>query len=141
MVEVGAFPSGRMDVVQGVNAFWVTSATPESRALLDKPDVNTYCPATGKKLRLKDLIPVKFTKASHMVFSTVDSSTNYYIGTYCPATGNKLRLKDLVPVKSTKVQRGVPEQIAGVLNQTATGTCQEARSVYDACSAHLCHHF
>lgn len=29
---------------------------------MDKPDVNTYCPATGKKLRLKDLIPVKFTK-------------------------------------------------------------------------------
>ena len=35
---------------------------PEARELLDKPDVGTYCPATGKKLRLKDLIPVKFTR-------------------------------------------------------------------------------
>lgn len=35
---------------------------PESRVLLDKPDVSTICPASGKKLRLKDLIPVKFTR-------------------------------------------------------------------------------
>ncbi len=39
------------------------SATPESRAILDKPDVNTYCPATGKKLRLKDLVAAKFAPA------------------------------------------------------------------------------
>ena len=48
--------------LQGVNAFWVTSLAPESKLILDKPDMNTYCPATGKKLRLKDLIPVKLTK-------------------------------------------------------------------------------
>ena len=35
---------------------------PESRELLDKPDVATHCPATGKRLRLKDLFPVKFTR-------------------------------------------------------------------------------
>ena len=52
-------------LLQGVNAYWVASATPESRQLLDKPDVNTYCPATGKKLRLKDLVPVKLTAVGH----------------------------------------------------------------------------
>ena len=29
---------------------------------MDKPDTATYCPATGKKLKLKDLVPVKFTR-------------------------------------------------------------------------------
>ena len=53
-------------LLQGVNAYWVASATPESRQLLDKPDVNTYCPATGKKLRLKDLVPVKLTAVGHL---------------------------------------------------------------------------
>lgn len=38
---------------------------PESRELLDKPDVATHCPATGKRLRLKDLIPVKFTRLQY----------------------------------------------------------------------------
>ena len=46
-----------------MKAFWLPSKTPEARNLLDKPDTHTYCPATGKKLSLKDLIPVKFQKA------------------------------------------------------------------------------
>lgn len=29
---------------------------------MEKPDNATHCPATGKKLRLKDLIPVKFSR-------------------------------------------------------------------------------
>jgi hypothetical protein len=57
---------GGVRLLQGVNAYWVASATPESRQLLDKPDVNTYCPATGKKLRLKDLVPVKLTAVGHL---------------------------------------------------------------------------
>lgn len=68
--------------MKGVNAFWVPSATPESRQLVDKPDVNTYCPATGKKLRLKDLIPVKFTKVK-------DGSGEGRTGRFCdPVTGD-----------------------------------------------------
>ncbi len=38
------------------------SMAPEAAQLMDKPDMNTYCPASGKKLRLKDLIPVRFTR-------------------------------------------------------------------------------
>lgn len=60
-----------MRLLQGVNAYWVASATPESRQLLDKPDVNTYCPATGKKLRLKDLVPVKLTAVGHLLLRLV----------------------------------------------------------------------
>lgn len=36
--------------------------TPQAESRVEKPDTDTYCPATGNKLRLKDLIPVKFTK-------------------------------------------------------------------------------
>ncbi len=43
---------------QGLKAFWMPSLAPESKAMVDKPDAATTCPATGKKLRLKDLTPV-----------------------------------------------------------------------------------
>jgi nitric oxide synthase-interacting protein len=47
-----------------MKAFWLPSQAPEAAQLLAKPDMNTYCPASGKKLRLKDLIPVRFTRVS-----------------------------------------------------------------------------
>lgn len=34
----------------------------ESKDLMQKPDSSTYCPASGKKLRLKDCVAVKFTR-------------------------------------------------------------------------------
>lgn len=45
-----------------MKAFWLPSMAPEAANLMAKPDMNTYCPASGKKLRLKDLIPVRFTR-------------------------------------------------------------------------------
>ena len=48
---------------QEMKAFWLPSKTPESAAMLDKPDMNTFCPASGKKLRLKDLTPVRFMRS------------------------------------------------------------------------------
>ena len=48
--------------LQQMRAFWVPSQTPEARAAAEKPDSNTYCPASGKRLRLKDLSPVRFTR-------------------------------------------------------------------------------
>ena len=44
-----------------MKAFWLPSKTPEARQLLERPEVETLCPASGKKLRLKDLITVNFT--------------------------------------------------------------------------------
>lgn len=45
-----------------MRAFWLPSKTPEAKALLGRPDMETYCPASGKKLRLKDLTPVRLTR-------------------------------------------------------------------------------
>jgi nitric oxide synthase-interacting protein len=39
----------------------VPQKAPEARAAKEKPDGSTQCPASGKKLRLKDLVEVKFT--------------------------------------------------------------------------------
>ena len=47
---------------QEMKAFWVPSQGKEARQILAKPDEHTYCPASGKKLRLKDLIPVRFSR-------------------------------------------------------------------------------
>lgn len=44
-----------------MKAFWLPSQTADHRNKLEKPDLETVCPASGKKLRLKDLIPVRFT--------------------------------------------------------------------------------
>lgn len=42
-------------------SFWVPSMTPQSSASkIEKPDETVYCPMSGKPLRAKDLIPVKF---------------------------------------------------------------------------------
>ena len=50
------------NAVQEMKAFWLPSKTPEARAALAKPSLDTICPATGKKLRLKDLITVNFAR-------------------------------------------------------------------------------
>lgn len=44
-------------------SFWVPSLTPvdDKSATLKKPDNKTYCPMSGEQLRVKDLIPIKFT--------------------------------------------------------------------------------
>jgi nitric oxide synthase-interacting protein len=41
----------------------VPSQAPTSKDLLAKPDTTTFCPASGKKLRLKDCVAVRFTRA------------------------------------------------------------------------------
>ncbi len=48
--------------LQEMKAFWLPSKTPEARQALEKPSSDTLCPATGKKLKLKDLITVNFTR-------------------------------------------------------------------------------
>lgn len=45
-----------------LQAFWLPSQQSESKDLMQKPDSATYCPASGKKLRLKDCVAVKFTR-------------------------------------------------------------------------------
>lgn len=43
-------------------SFWIPSKTPGAKEVaLQKPDKTIYCPVSGKPLKLKDLIPIKFT--------------------------------------------------------------------------------
>ena len=46
-------------------SFWVPSQTPDAKPIiLPKPDTSIYCPSgSGKVLKIKDLIDVKFTQA------------------------------------------------------------------------------
>ena len=50
-----------IDSQKEMKAFWLPSKAPEAKQKHSKPSTDTICPATGKRLRLKDLIPVKFT--------------------------------------------------------------------------------
>jgi nitric oxide synthase-interacting protein len=44
-------------------AYWLPSKTPTAEVRVgDKPDTETKCPTTMKRLRLKDLLPVKWTR-------------------------------------------------------------------------------
>ncbi|KAJ1131918.1 hypothetical protein NDU88_010248 [Pleurodeles waltl] len=52
----------REDRDKELPSFWIPSLTPEAKAaILKKPDKTVYCPMSGKPLKMKDLIPVKFT--------------------------------------------------------------------------------
>lgn len=39
--------------LQEMRAFWLPGKTPEAKALLEKPSMDTLCPASGAKLKLK----------------------------------------------------------------------------------------
>ncbi len=56
-----AATSFQTDQARELKAFWVPSKTPEAATRAEKPCTDMLCPATGKRLRLKDLVPVKFT--------------------------------------------------------------------------------
>jgi len=48
---------------KNVPSFWIPSRTPVAKkAPMTKPDTTVYCPMTGKPLKMKDLIDVKFTE-------------------------------------------------------------------------------
>lgn len=45
-------------------SFWTPSVGPDALKDIEKPDPETRCPASGNPLKLKDLIPVRFTPAT-----------------------------------------------------------------------------
>lgn len=49
------------DRIKAMKSFWAPSAMPEAEVRIEKPDMTTLCPSSGKKLKLKDLIQLKFT--------------------------------------------------------------------------------
>lgn len=46
-----------------LQSFWQPQDTPDSDVRADKPSADVLCPISGKKLRIKDLTPVKLTSA------------------------------------------------------------------------------
>lgn len=50
------------DRIENMKAFWLPSKTPTAELTVEKPDTDTKCPTMLKKLRLKDLVEVKWTK-------------------------------------------------------------------------------
>lgn len=60
-------------------SFWLPSQTPDaSRARIEKPDKNIYCPISGNILKAKDLIDVKFTPAT-MTDNNFDPNEPRYV--------------------------------------------------------------
>ena len=56
-----AGPSGGPGTTLGLPSFWIPELTPQAgKTKLTKPDKTVYCPMSGKPLRMKDLIEVKF---------------------------------------------------------------------------------
>ncbi|KAL6760119.1 hypothetical protein V8C86DRAFT_3018086 [Haematococcus lacustris] len=43
-------------------AFWMPGSVPDAEVVVEKPSNDTLCPACNKPLKLKDLVPVRFTK-------------------------------------------------------------------------------
>ncbi|MEW5299194.1 MAG: hypothetical protein WDW36_002232 [Sanguina aurantia] len=51
------------DRMEGLKAFWMPSCGPKGlAAVVPPPDLDTHCPASGKKLRMKELVQMKFTR-------------------------------------------------------------------------------
>ncbi|XP_005109012.1 nitric oxide synthase-interacting protein [Aplysia californica] len=70
-------------------SFWIPTLTPQAEATkIEKPDEKVRCPMSGKVLKFKDLIPVKFTPINDRDAKTsVISKTNRYV---CAVTNDVL---------------------------------------------------
>lgn len=61
-------------------SFWVPSKTPSvQKAKLTKPDSTIYCPVSGRPLKVKDLIDVKFTPVKDGDKKSVHIKENRYM--------------------------------------------------------------
>jgi nitric oxide synthase-interacting protein len=68
------------DKKQQLPSFWVPSQTPDSgKAKVEKPDSTIYCPVSGKVLKSKDLIDVKFTLADPNAKQSLVAQENRYV--------------------------------------------------------------
>ncbi|XP_040289930.1 nitric oxide synthase-interacting protein isoform X1 [Bufo bufo] len=60
--------SSSEDKSKQLPSFWIPSLTPEAKTtLVKKPDKTVYCPMSGKPLKMKDLVSVKFTPVDDKV--------------------------------------------------------------------------
>lgn len=92
--------TGDEDKKKNLPSFWIPSLTPQATAdIAKKPDIRTYCPMSGKSIKLKNLIKVKFTRApDEEKDKALIAKTIRYI---CPVTndilGNNVKCAVLRP--------------------------------------------
>eukprot|EP00041_Stephanoeca_diplocostata_P004068 m.40594 g.40594 ORF g.40594 m.40594 type:complete len:305 (-) comp14837_c0_seq2:436-1350(-) len=76
-------------VVPKLPSFWIPSLTPGAKATeITPPSNKTTCPITNKPLKLKDLIPVKFTPADKHSKQKMEARHERYV---CAITQKVLR--------------------------------------------------
>jgi len=77
-------------------SFWVPQMTPQaSKTKVEKPDKTVYCPVSGKPLKFKDMIEVKFTLLDEQKDET-KTDTVYVAG---KPTGNVKKKKSLIAME------------------------------------------
>lgn len=61
-------------------SFWVPGQTPQAKkSKLEKPDSTIYCPVSGKPLKVKDLIDVKFSPVKEDGKKSIHTQENRYM--------------------------------------------------------------
>lgn len=103
-------------------SFWIPSNTPEARAEgMQKPDSTTRCPMTGKPLRIKDLIPVKFTPVD--AASVKKDSMTLSVGGVLTNTTSEERY--MCPITQTVLRKCVPCYVLRPSGRVVTAECVE----------------
>ena len=71
-------------------SFWVPQMTPDSKPkIIPKPVTDIFCPVSGKVLKIKDLIDVKFTLAPNDDDERGKSLISRQVRYMCPVTRGK----------------------------------------------------
>jgi len=71
-------------------SFWVPQLTPQAETKLSKPDGTVRCPVTSQPLRMKQLFPVRFTRASDDDDAALDVAKRASERYICPLTKKAL---------------------------------------------------
>ena len=89
--EPSATTSNDTKVGKDLPSFWIPSLTPEAKPdEAKKPDSKTRCPMSGKPLRIKDLIPVKFSVVPDDEKSLITREVRYKCAVTHDALGNSV---------------------------------------------------
>ncbi|KAF2366154.1 Nitric oxide synthase-interacting protein zinc-finger [Trinorchestia longiramus] len=78
------------ELAKKLPSYWIPSLTPDNKLTrVAKPEQKVLCPMSGKPLKMKDLVSVKFTRVDpNATFSSLEGHKERY---KCPVTGDVLR--------------------------------------------------
>lgn len=75
-------------------SFWVPAMTPDAKpVIIPKPSTDIYCPVSGKMLKIKDLIDVKFTLAPKDDDERGKALISRQVRYMCPITRGKCHIQ------------------------------------------------